>query len=44
MAENNSILAKTKILCTLGPATDTTEKIRELINAGCNGVRLTESD
>ncbi len=40
MAENNSILAKTKILCTLGPATDTTEKIRELINAGCNGVRL----
>ena len=40
MAENNPILAKTKILCTLGPATDTTEKIRELINAGCNGVRL----
>ncbi|MCH8325452.1 MAG: pyruvate kinase [Bacteroidetes bacterium] len=40
MSENNSMLAKTKILCTLGPATDSTEKIRELIKAGCNGVRL----
>ncbi len=32
--------AKTKILCTLGPATSSAEKIKELINAGMDGVRL----
>lgn len=31
---------KTKILCTLGPATSSTEDIKRLINIGCNGVRL----
>ena len=40
MPQNNFNFAKTKILCTLGPATDTTEKIIELIKAGCDGVRL----
>ncbi len=40
MADNNSISSKTKILCTLGPASDSTEKIIELIKAGCRGVRL----
>ena len=36
----NEIFAKTKILCTLGPATDSTEMIRKLIQAGADGVRL----
>ncbi len=36
----NKIFAKTKILCTLGPATDSTEIINELILAGIDGVRL----
>ncbi|MFK7840234.1 MAG: pyruvate kinase [Bdellovibrionales bacterium] len=31
---------QTKILATLGPATNTKEKIRELINAGANAFRL----
>ncbi len=31
---------RTKILCTLGPASNTEEKIRELIDAGVDGVRL----
>ncbi len=30
----------TKILCTLGPSTDTKEKIMDLIGAGIDGVRL----
>lgn len=40
MSVNNFNSAKTKILCTIGPATDTTEKIIELIKAGCDGIRL----
>jgi pyruvate kinase len=36
----NEIFANTKILCTLGPATDSTEVIRKLILAGIDGVRL----
>lgn len=36
----NDIFAKTKILCTLGPATDTTELLRQLVLAGADGVRL----
>ncbi len=36
----NNIFAKTKILCTLGPATDTTEILRQLVLAGADGVRL----
>jgi pyruvate kinase len=40
---NNKLLetfAKTKILCTLGPATNNADIINELILAGMNGVRL----
>ncbi|MBN2154588.1 MAG: pyruvate kinase [Candidatus Lokiarchaeota archaeon] len=33
-------LIESKIVCTLGPATDTKEKIRELIDAGMNIARL----
>lgn len=36
----NEEFAKTKILCTLGPATSTKEKIKELLAAGMDGVRL----
>ena len=32
--------AKTKILCTLGPATESVEMIRKLILAGADGIRL----
>lgn len=31
---------KTKILATIGPACDTTEKLEALIDSGCNGFRL----
>lgn len=34
------IFAKTKILCTLGPATSDTDSIKKLIQAGMDGVRL----
>ncbi|PJA99712.1 MAG: pyruvate kinase [Ignavibacteriales bacterium CG_4_9_14_3_um_filter_30_11] len=40
MSISNLVFAKTKILCTLGPATESTEKIIELIKAGCDGIRL----
>lgn len=33
-------MLKTKIVCTLGPATDTEEKITEMIKAGMNVARL----
>ncbi len=36
-------MRKTKIICTLGPATDSPEKLRELINAGANVFRLNMS-
>lgn len=36
----NEVFAKTKILCTLGPSTNTTEDIENLILAGIDGVRL----
>lgn len=36
----NENATRTKILCTLGPATDSVEIIRELIRAGIDGVRL----
>jgi pyruvate kinase len=32
--------AKTKILCTIGPATSSTEAIKKLIDAGADGLRL----
>ena len=38
-AMNNST-KRTKILATLGPATNTPEKIEALIRAGANGFRL----
>ncbi len=36
----NDNFAKTKILCTLGPATSTTKAIKSLINNGMDGARL----
>lgn len=36
----NDVFAKTKILCTLGPSTYSTEQIEKLILAGMDGVRL----
>ncbi len=36
----NEVFARTKILCTLGPATQDTESIKKLIDAGMDGVRL----
>ncbi|MDA1236476.1 MAG: pyruvate kinase, partial [Acidobacteria bacterium] len=33
-------MRKTKILCTLGPASDTPEMIAALLDAGMNAVRL----
>ncbi len=33
-------VAKTKILCTLGPSTDSVEKIKSLIHNGADGLRL----
>jgi pyruvate kinase len=36
----NEVFAKTKILCTLGPSTNTKEDIEKLILAGMDGVRL----
>ncbi|MEE1052680.1 MAG: pyruvate kinase, partial [Lachnospiraceae bacterium] len=29
-------MRKTKIICTIGPASESEEKLRELINAGMN--------
>ncbi len=39
-ANLNDIFAKTKILCTLGPATDSADMIKQLVLAGVDGVRL----
>lgn len=36
----NETFVKTKILCTLGPASNSSEDIKKLINAGMDGVRL----
>lgn len=36
----NTIFKRTKILATLGPATNSPEKIQELMQAGANGFRL----
>jgi pyruvate kinase len=40
MISNKESIAKTKILATLGPATQDVEAIRNLIKAGVDGVRL----
>jgi pyruvate kinase len=40
MISNTESIAKTKILATLGPATQNVEAIRNLIKAGVDGVRL----
>ncbi len=37
---NNDIFAKTKILCTLGPASFSTDHIKKMIDTGMDGVRL----
>ena len=34
------MMRKTKIICTLGPAVDSQEKLEELIKAGMNVARL----
>jgi len=36
-------MRRTKIICTLGPATESPDKLRELIQAGCNIFRLNMS-
>jgi pyruvate kinase len=36
----NTSFAKTKILATLGPATDSREKLEAIIDGGCNAFRL----
>ena len=33
-------MRKTKIICTIGPASDTVERLRELMLAGMNVARL----
>lgn len=38
--KHSSIFAKTKILCTIGPSTDSSESITNLVYAGMDGVRL----
>lgn len=40
MLNDQDLIAKTKILVTLGPATNTVEMISELIRSGIDGVRL----
>jgi len=40
MLDDTNPIAKTKILVTLGPATNSAESIRSLIQAGIDGVRL----
>jgi pyruvate kinase len=39
-SELNENFVRTKILCTLGPATDSVEMISQLLRAGIDGVRL----
>ena len=36
----NNVYKRTKILATIGPASDSPEMIEKLINAGINGARL----
>ena len=33
-------MRKTKIVCTIGPASETTETLKELIKAGMNVARI----
>ena len=33
-------MKKTKIVCTIGPKTESVEKLTELVNAGMNVMRL----
>jgi len=40
MASKNPTFARTKIVCTLGPASDTFEKIQPLVEAGMDVARL----
>ena len=41
--ESKTPMRKTKIICTLGPATDSPERLRSLIMAGANIFRLNMS-
>jgi len=38
--ESDVLLKKTKIICTLGPATSSKQTIKEMFQAGMNGVRI----
>ena len=40
MKEKVSYLRKTKIICTIGPASESEEKIRALVKSGMNVARL----
>ena len=40
MSMENNVYKRTKILATIGPASDSPEMIEKLINAGINGARL----
>ena len=40
MKGNEYIMRKTKIICTLGPAVDEEEKLKELIKSGMNVARF----
>ena len=33
-------MRKTKIICTIGPASESEERLRELMKAGMNGARF----
>ena len=43
LRRNNSVLRKTKIVCTLGPASDSDEMVSKLMDAGMNVCRLNMS-
>ena len=40
MISLNHMLKKTKIVCTIGPATESQEKLEELLKAGMNVMRM----
>src|SRR4051812_41390608 len=41
--DNHRPMRKTKIICTLGPATESAEMLREMVEAGANIFRLNMS-
>lgn len=40
MAENDALMARTKLICTIGPATESEEVLTELVKAGMNIARI----